>query len=88
VTEAEDLAKAFREIIGKINDESAPLPDKIAGGGSTSGYNVSRIMPVSMPQPIAPRMAGAAISLPLARWAAGACPLKTIQKKTCIRFPM
>lgn len=42
VTEAEDLAKAFREIIGKINTESAPLPDEIAGGGSTSGYNVSQ----------------------------------------------
>ena len=42
VTEAEDLAKAFTEIIGKINEESAPLPDEIAGGGSTSGYNVSQ----------------------------------------------
>ena len=42
VTEAEDLAKAFSEIIGKINEESAPLPDEIAGGGSTSGYNVSQ----------------------------------------------
>lgn len=41
VTESEDLAKAFREIIGKISDESTPLPDEIAGGGSTSGYNVS-----------------------------------------------
>lgn len=42
VTEAEDLAKAFSEIIGKINEESTPLPDEIAGGGSTSGYNVSQ----------------------------------------------
>ena len=29
------------QIIGKINEESAPLPDEIAGGGSTSGYNVT-----------------------------------------------
>lgn len=42
ITEPNDLAKAFTEIIGKINEESAPLPDKIAGGGSTSGYNVSQ----------------------------------------------
>ncbi len=42
VTEAEDLAKAFREIIGKINEESAPLPDEISGGGSASGYNISQ----------------------------------------------
>ena len=42
VTEAEDLAKAFTEIIGKINEESTPLPGEIAGGGSTSGYNVSQ----------------------------------------------
>ena len=42
VTAAEDLAKAFTEIIGKINEESTPLPGEIAGGGSTSGYNVSQ----------------------------------------------
>jgi type IV pilus assembly protein PilY1 len=42
VTKGEDLENAFRSIIGKINEESTPLPDKIAGGGSTSGYNVSQ----------------------------------------------
>ena len=42
VTAAEDLAKAFTEIIGKINEESTPLPGEIAGGASTSGYNVSQ----------------------------------------------
>ena len=42
VTAAEDRAKAFTEIIGKINEESTPLPGEIAGGGSTSGYNVSQ----------------------------------------------
>ncbi|WP_157896598.1 pilus assembly protein [Acidovorax carolinensis] len=42
VSEAEDLAKAFTEIIGKINEESTPLPDQIAGGSGTSKPNVSQ----------------------------------------------
>ena len=42
IEQGEELERAFRDIIGKINQESAPLPDEIAGGGSTSGYNVSQ----------------------------------------------
>lgn len=42
VSEAEDLAKAFTEIIGKINEESADLPEKIGAGSGSSGYNVSQ----------------------------------------------
>lgn len=42
VSKGEDLEKAFREIIGKINEESAPLPDQItSGSGSGSGYNAT-----------------------------------------------
>ncbi|WP_349291071.1 pilus assembly protein [Comamonas flocculans] len=41
VSSGEDLEKAFRSIIGKINEESATLPEKIQSGGSTSGYNMS-----------------------------------------------
>lgn len=41
IEKGEDLEKAFNEIIGKVIEESAPLPDKINGGASTSGYNIS-----------------------------------------------
>lgn len=89
VTEPDDLAKAFTEIIGKINEESAPLPDKIAGGGSTSGYNVSQ------------SNAGifASIYSPLNSWSGSitatravepeeyACPTKDDATLKCIRFP-
>lgn len=89
VTEAEDLAKAFREIIGKINQESAPLPDEIAGGSSTSGYNVSQ------------NNAGlfASIYSPKRGWSGSitatraiepeiyACPSAADKNAQCIRFP-
>lgn len=89
VTKGEDLEKAFRAIIGKINEESAPLPDKIAGGGSTSGYNVSQ------------SNAGifASIYSPLNSWSGSitatravepeeyACPTKDDATLKCIRFP-
>lgn len=42
ITKAEDLKKAFEEIIGKINEEAAPLPDKVSGSGTASGANVSQ----------------------------------------------
>ena len=89
VEKGEDLENVFREIIGKINDESAPLPDKIAGGGSTSGYNVSQ------------SNAGifASIYSPLKSWSGSitatravepeeyACPTKDDATLKCIRFP-
>lgn len=89
VEKGEDLENVFREIIGKINEESAPLPDKIAGGGSTSGYNVSQ------------SNAGifASIYSPLNSWSGSitatravepeeyACPTKDDATLKCIRFP-
>lgn len=89
VTEAEDLAKAFREIIGKINEESTPLPDEIAAGGSTSGYNVSQ------------NNAGifASVYSPKEKWKGWitatraiepeeyACPTPEDPQAKCIRFP-
>ncbi|MBP9941111.1 MAG: pilus assembly protein PilC [Comamonas sp.] len=42
IQQGAELEQAFRDIIGVINAENAPLPDEIAGGGSTSGYNVSQ----------------------------------------------
>lgn len=89
VEKGEDLENVFREIIGKINEESAPLPDKIAGGGSTSGYNVSQ------------SNAGifASVYSPLNSWSGSitasravepeeyACPTKDAPDAKCYRFP-
>ena len=89
IQEGAELENAFREIIGKINEESAPLPDKIAGGGSTSGYNVSQ------------SNAGifASIYSPLNGWSGSitatraiepeeyACPTQADPDLKCIRFP-
>ncbi len=41
VTKGEDLEKAFRSIIGKINEENAPLPPAVNVGGAASGYSVA-----------------------------------------------
>ena len=89
VTEAEDLAKAFREIIGKINDESAPLPDKIAGGGSTSGYNVSQNNAGIYASAYSPKdgWSGYITATRALEPETYACPTKDDPEKTCIRFP-
>lgn len=89
IQQGAELENAFREIIGKINEESAPLPDKIAGGGSTSGYNVSQ------------SNAGifASVYSPLNSWSGSitasravepeeyACPTKDDPAAKCYRFP-
>lgn len=41
VNTGEDLEKAFRAIIGKINEENAPLPPAVNVGGAASGYSVA-----------------------------------------------
>ena len=89
VTEAEDLAKAFTEIIGKINDESAPLPDEIAGGGSTSGYNVSQNNAGIFASVYSPKdgWSGYITASRAIEPEKYACPTKTEPDKTCIRFP-
>lgn len=89
VTEAEDLAKAFTEIIGKINEESAPLPDKIAGGGSTSGYNVSQNNAGIYASAYSPKdgWSGYITATRALEPETYACPSKEDPEKTCIRFP-
>ncbi|GAB2489190.1 hypothetical protein GCM10027082_45270 [Comamonas humi] len=89
VTEAEDLAKAFREIIGKINDESAPLPDEIAGGGSTSGYNVSQNNAGIFASVYSPKdgWSGYLTATRAIEPEEYACPSKDDPEKKCIRFP-
>lgn len=42
VTKAEDLAKAFSEIIAKIQKDNIRFPDKILSGGGTTGYSVTQ----------------------------------------------
>ncbi|WP_404299873.1 pilus assembly protein [Alicycliphilus denitrificans] len=89
VTEAEDLAKAFREIIGKINTESAPLPDEIAGGGSTSGYNVSQNNAGIFASIYSPKRgwSGSITATRAVEPEEYACPTKDDATLKCIRFP-
>lgn len=89
VTEAEDLAKAFTEIIGKINEESAPLPDKIAGGGSASGYNVSQNNAGIYASAYSPKdgWSGYITATRALEPETYACPSKEDPEKNCIRFP-
>ena len=42
IQQGDELEQAFREIIGKINEESAQLPEKILSGGGTTGYSVAQ----------------------------------------------
>lgn len=89
VTEAEDLAKAFTEIIGKINEESAPLPDEIAGGGSTSGYNVSQSNAGIFASTYSPKRgwSGSITATRAIEPEEYACPTKADPNLKCIRFP-
>jgi type IV pilus assembly protein PilY1 len=89
VTEAEDLAKAFSEIIGKINEESTPLPDEIAGGGSTSGYNVSSSNAGIFASIYSPKRgwSGSITATRAIEPEEYACPTKDDPNLKCIRFP-
>lgn len=89
VTEAEDLAKAFAEIIGKINEESAPLPDEIAGGGSTSGYNVSQSNAGIFASIYSPKRgwSGSITATRAIEPEEYACPTADDPALKCIRFP-
>ncbi|MBV7539558.1 pilus assembly protein [Acidovorax sp. sic0104] len=42
VAKGEDLENAFREIIGKINEDSSTLPDTVAVGSAGGGFNTTR----------------------------------------------
>ncbi|RMA61257.1 type IV pilus assembly protein PilY1 [Acidovorax sp. 100] len=89
VSEAQDLAKAFTEIIGKINEESAPLPDEIAGGGSTSGYNVSQSNAGIFASTYSPKRgwSGSITATRAIEPEEYACPTEADPGLKCIRFP-
>lgn len=88
VTQGEDLEKAFRAIIGKINEESAPLPDSIAGGGSTSGYNVSQNNAGIFASVYSPKdgWSGYITATRAIEPEEYACPTTEDPEKKCIRF--
>ncbi|HQS64490.1 PilC/PilY family type IV pilus protein [Acidovorax sp. 24-64-9] len=85
----EDLENVFREIIGKINDESAPLPDNIAGGGSTSGYNVSQSNAGIFASVYDPKNGwrGSITATRAVEPEEYACPTEADPAAKCIRFP-
>lgn len=89
IQQGAELEQAFREIIGKINEESAPLPDKIAGGSSTSGYNVSQNNAGIFATTYSPKdnWSGYIAATRAIEPEEYACPTKDDPTKTCIRFP-
>lgn len=89
IEEGAELEQAFREIIGKINEESAPLPDTIAGGGSTSGYNVSQNNAGIFATTFSPKdgWSGYITATRAIEPEEYACPSKDDAAKKCIRFP-
>lgn len=42
VSTGEDLEKAFREIITRINEDNSTLPDTVGAGSAASGFNTTR----------------------------------------------
>ena len=89
IEQGAELENAFREIIGKINEESAPLPDEIAGGGSTSGYNVSQSNAGIFASIYSPKRgwSGSITASRAIEPEEYACPTKDDPNLKCIRFP-
>lgn len=89
IQEGEELETAFREIIGKINEESTPLPDEIAGGGSTSGYNVSQNNAGIFASIYSPKRgwSGSITATRAVEPEEYACPTEDDPELKCIRFP-
>lgn len=89
IQQGAELENAFREIIGKINEESAPLPDEIAGGGSTSGYNVSQSNAGIFASVYSPKRgwSGSITATRAIEPEEYACPTEADPSLKCIRFP-
>jgi len=89
IQQGAELEQAFRDIIGKINDESAPLPDEIAGGGSTSGYNVSQSNAGIFASIYSPKRgwSGSITATRVVEPEEYACPTEADKNAKCIRFP-
>ena len=89
IEQGTELEKAFRDIIGKINEESTPLPDEIAGGGSTSGYNVSQSNAGIFASIYSPKRgwSGSITATRAIEPEEYACPTEEDKDAKCIRFP-
>lgn len=89
IQQGAELEQAFREIIGKINKESAPLPDEIAGGSSTSGYNVSQNNAGIFASIYSPKRgwSGSITATRAVEPEEYACPSAADKDAKCIRFP-
>lgn len=88
ISEGKDLANAFREIIGKINEESAPLPSTITGGGASSGYSVAQSNVGTFVSVYSPKQAwkGWLQASPVTEPVEVPCPTPTQPTKTCTKF--
>lgn len=89
VTKGEDLEKAFRAIIGKINEDSTALPEKISPGGTTSGYNTSQNNAGLFGSIYNAKLgwSGNITATPAREPEEYACPTKEDPEAKCIRFP-
>ncbi len=89
IKEGAELETAFKEIIGKINEETAPLPDEIAGGGSTSGYNVTQSNAGIFASVYSPKRgwSGSITATRAVEPEEYICPTETDPSNKCYRFP-
>ena len=89
VTKGEDLEKAFRAIIGKINEESVALPEKISPGGTSSGYNISQNNAGLFSSLYNAKLgwSGSITATPAREPEEYACPTKEDPEAKCMRFP-
>ncbi|PVY56204.1 type IV pilus assembly protein PilY1 [Simplicispira sp. 125] len=89
VTAADDLKNAFKEIIGKINEETAPLPDTVNGNGGNSGSNVSQNNVATFYSVYSPKQAwkGWVQASPVREPENVPCPTPANPSKTCPKFP-
>lgn len=88
VTVAEDLAKAFREIIGKINEESAALPDQVSAGGGSSGSSIQNTNVGLFGVVYNPKAgwSGAITASPAREAEEFPCPTPSDPTATCLKF--
>jgi type IV pilus assembly protein PilY1 len=89
IKEGEELETAFREIIGKINEESTALPEKISPGGTSSGYNTSQNNAGLFGSIYNAKLgwSGNVTATPAREPEEYDCPTKEDPKAKCFRFP-
>ncbi len=88
IQQGDELEQAFRDIIGKINEESAQLPEKILAGGGTTGYSVAQNNAglFSTVYEAKKGWKGYVMATSAREPEEYACPTKTEPDRTCFRF--